>query len=53
MGDDLTGIIVRNDDARDRLLVELGDVPGLVYTVLDSKGLEFDDVRASCLLLGI
>jgi hypothetical protein len=38
------GIIVRDDDARERLLHSLKDVPGLILTVLESKGLEFDDV---------
>ncbi|KAF8336973.1 uncharacterized protein EI90DRAFT_3119273 [Cantharellus anzutake] len=36
-------IIVRNDEARDEVRAALGD-EGLVLTLLESKGLEFDDV---------
>ncbi|KAI0089815.1 hypothetical protein BDY19DRAFT_86920 [Irpex rosettiformis] len=36
-------ILVRDDDARDRLRAQVGDI-GLVLTLYESKGLEFDDV---------
>ncbi|KAF9064527.1 hypothetical protein BDP27DRAFT_1425729 [Rhodocollybia butyracea] len=37
-------ILVRNDAARDRLRGQLGDGVGLIMTIYDSKGLEFNDV---------
>jgi hypothetical protein len=44
-----SGIIVRDKDARERLHEQMGKF-SLVFTLVDSKGLEFDDVRScSCL----
>ncbi|KAJ3877376.1 hypothetical protein F5051DRAFT_453113 [Lentinula edodes] len=37
-------ILVRNEAARDRLKLKLGDGVGLIMTIYDSKGLEFNDV---------
>ncbi|KAJ3997585.1 hypothetical protein F5050DRAFT_1750599 [Lentinula boryana] len=37
-------ILVRNEAARDRLKSKLGDGVGLIMTIYDSKGLEFNDV---------
>ncbi|KAJ4470931.1 hypothetical protein J3R30DRAFT_3531939 [Lentinula aciculospora] len=37
-------ILVRNEAARDRLKMKLGDGVGLIMTIYDSKGLEFNDV---------
>ncbi|KAK2462120.1 hypothetical protein APHAL10511_006583 [Amanita phalloides] len=36
-------IIVRNNDARDRLREKVGDI-GIILTIYESKGLEFNDV---------
>jgi hypothetical protein len=41
-----SGIIVRDDASRAQLLDELGHQKGgLVSTILNSKGMEYDDVR--------
>ncbi|KAJ3777202.1 hypothetical protein FB446DRAFT_718464 [Lentinula raphanica] len=37
-------ILVRNEAARDKLRMKLGDGVGLIMTIYDSKGLEFNDV---------
>ena len=37
-------IIVRNEDAKEKLRHEVGEI-GVILTVYESKGLEFDDVR--------
>ncbi|KAH9945568.1 hypothetical protein B0H21DRAFT_877321 [Amylocystis lapponica] len=37
------GILVRDDDARTRLRAQVGDI-GIIFTLYESKGLEFDDV---------
>ncbi|KAH7101437.1 P-loop containing nucleoside triphosphate hydrolase protein [Auriculariales sp. MPI-PUGE-AT-0066] len=36
-------IIVRNDEAQAKLRAEVGDI-GIIFTVMEAKGLEFDDV---------
>ncbi|KAH7101434.1 hypothetical protein BKA62DRAFT_703810 [Auriculariales sp. MPI-PUGE-AT-0066] len=36
-------IIVRNEEAKDKLRAEVGEV-GVIFTVMEAKGLEFDDV---------
>jgi len=38
------GIIVRDEESKQRLCDEVGSKIGLVYTVFEAKGLEFDDV---------
>jgi hypothetical protein len=40
----IVGILVRDDDAKHRIKKIVGD-KGLVQTIVESKGLEFQDVR--------